>query len=66
MQGDNEVMSTQEKGPVLGDQSSMYMNTEEAATRLAEDGINHNIDEALSGRMNVSHTMTQNTRAIAL
>lgn len=66
VQGDNEVMSTQEKGPVVGDHSSIYMNTEEAATRMAEDGINHNIEEALSGRMNVSHTMTANTRAIQL
>lgn len=57
-------MSTQEKGPVVGDHSSIYMNTEEAATRMAEDGINHNIDEALSGRMNVSHTVSANTRAI--
>ena len=66
MSGDheNEIMSTQEKGPVVGDHSSIYMNTEEAATRMAEDGINHNIDEALSGRMNVSHTNTVNTRAI--
>ena len=49
----------------MGDQSD-YMATEEAATRIAEDGINHNIDEALSGRMNVSHTMTANTRALKL
>ena len=44
---DNEVMSTQEKGPVVGDHSSIYMNTEEAATRMDAGGP-HNIDEALS------------------
>lgn len=49
----------------MGDHSD-YMTTEEAVTRIAEDGINHNIDEALSGRMNVSHTMTANTRALKL
>lgn len=46
--GKDEIMSTQEKGPVVGDHSSIYMNTEEAATRMAEDGINHNIEEQLS------------------
>ena len=66
VKGDNEVMSTQEKGPVVGDHSSIYMNTEEAATRMAEEGINHNIEEAISGRMNVSHTMDGNSRAIQL
>ena len=49
--GDPEVMSTQEKGPVVGDHSSIYLNTEEAATRLAEEGVNHNIEEALSQRI---------------
>ena len=66
MKGDHEIMSTQEKGPVVGDHSSIYMNTEEAATRMGEVGVNHNIDEALSGRMNVSHTVTDHTRAIQL
>lgn len=42
-------MSTQERGPVVGDHSSIYMNTEEAATRMVDaDGISRNIDEALS------------------
>ena len=40
-------MSTQERGPVVGDHSSIYMNTEEAATRLAEPGLEHNIKESL-------------------
>ncbi len=44
--GANDVMSTQEKGPVVGDHSSIYMNTEEVATRMADE--NHNINEALS------------------
>ncbi len=46
MSGANDVMSTQEKGPVVGDHSSIYMNTEEVATRMADE--NHNINEALS------------------
>ena len=56
----HEVMSTQEKGPVIGDQSSMYMETEEAATRMAEDGITHHIDER------TPMTVTGKTRAIKL
>ena len=43
----NGIMSTQNQ-VVVGDHSSIYLNTEEAATRLAEDGINHNIEEAVS------------------
>ena len=66
VKGDHEIMSTQEKGPVVGDHSSIYMNTEENATRMAEDGINHNIEEAISGRMNVSHAVTDKSRAIKL
>ena len=45
-------MSTQNQA-VVGDHSSIYMNTEEAVTRLAEDGINHNIEEAVSQRVPV-------------
>ena len=41
------ALSTQNQA-VVGDHSSIYLNTEEAATRLAEDGINHNIEEAVS------------------
>jgi hypothetical protein len=40
----NGMQSTQN---VVGDHSSIYLNTEEAATRMAEDGINHNIEEAV-------------------
>jgi len=47
-------MSTQERGPVVGDHSSIYMNTEEAATRMAEAGLDHNIKEALTQRQNIS------------
>ena len=50
----------------MADHASIYMNTEDDATRIAEDGINHNIDEAISGRMNVSYAKTGNTRAIQL
>ena len=64
--GKDEVMSTQERGPVVGDHSSIYMNTEEAATRMAEDGINHNIEEQLSQRMGVSYAVTEQTRAVKL
>jgi len=53
-------MSTQERGPVVGDHSSIYMNTEEAATRMAEDY--HHINEALSQRIGV----TDNSRALKL
>ena len=64
--GKDEIMSTQERGPVVGDHSSIYMNTEEAATRMAEDGINHNIEEQLSQRMGVSYAVTEQTRAVKL
>lgn len=64
--GDPEVMSTQEKGPVVGDHSSIYMNTEEAATRLAEEGVNHNIEEALSQKIGASIQGTERTRALQL
>ena len=57
-------MSTQEKGPVVGDHSSIYLPTEEAATRMAEDGINHNIEEAISQRIGVSQGQTERTRAL--
>ena len=40
-------MSTQGGHVPLGDQSD-YLNTEEAATRMAEEGINHNIEEQMS------------------
>jgi len=43
--GSNGNMSTQEKGPIVGDHSSIYLNTDEAATRLAEEGLSHNIKE---------------------
>ena len=42
------------------------MNTEEAVTRMAEDGINHNIEEQLSQRMGVSVGVTDKTRALQL
>ena len=45
--GDGDYLSTQERGPVVGDHSSIYMNTEEAATRMAEAGNEHNIKESL-------------------
>ena len=51
---------------MVGDHSSIYMNTEEAATRMAEDGVNHNIEEQLSQRMGVSYQPTERTRAIQL
>ena len=59
-------MSTQERGPVVGDHSSIYMNTEEAATRMAED--NHNIDEATSQRLagSIGVPQTERSRAIQL
>ena len=38
---------------MVGDHSSIYLNTEEAVTRLAEEGINHNIEEAVSQRVPV-------------
>lgn len=58
-------MSTQEKGPVVGDHSSIYMNTEEVATRMADD--NHNIGEALSQRIGISQGgATDRTRALEL
>lgn len=41
-------MSTQEKGPGFGDHSSIYMNTEEAATQMANTGLDHNIKEQIS------------------
>ena len=46
----------------MGDHSSIYMNTEEAATRMAEAGNEHNIKESL--RIGVSQT--ERTRALEL
>ena len=39
------------------------MNTEEAVTRLAEDGINHNIEEAVSQRIEVHGNTNRNQRS---
>ena len=59
-------MSTQERGPVVGDHSSIYLNTEEVATRMADEGVHHNIDEALSQRIGVSHGVTERNKALEL
>lgn len=43
-----EAMSTQGAGAVVGDHSSIYLNTDEAQTRMAEEGLGHHIAEELS------------------
>ena len=48
----------------MGDHSSIYMNTEEAATRMVEE--NHNIEELTSQRIGISQAPTEKTRALQL
>ena len=50
----------------MGDHSSIYLNTEEVATRMADEGVHHNIDEALSQRIGVSHGVTERNKALEL